>query len=113
GRPILVALEPLWMSFQRILVGKIAIHAGDSTDSATLHRGHHLTKQIAGPEGLAAMVIRTLGWIESDKAVAVQEHGVVLQGCSVVAPGFGVHGQRIALVVVDLSTAAHHSIPGA
>ena len=59
------------------------------------------------------MVIRDLGRIEGNNAAAVQEHRVDLQRCPVVAPGFGVHGQRIAFVVVDLSTAAHNSVPGA
>jgi hypothetical protein len=42
-----------------------------------------------------------------------REHCVDLQRCPVVAPGFGVHRQRVAFVVVDLSTAAHDSVPGA
>src|SRR6266480_1073024 len=43
-RSIGVALEPLGVRFQGVLVGEIAIHASDSANTALLHGGNHLAE---------------------------------------------------------------------
>jgi hypothetical protein len=61
------------------LIGKIAIHAGDRANTAALHRSDQFAKQVAGPEKLAAMVIRHFSRIKSHNAAAVQKYCVDLQ----------------------------------
>ena len=59
------------MCFQRILVGEIAIHPRNCSDTSLLHGGYHFAEQIATAEELAAMVIGDLSRIKGDNTAAV------------------------------------------